>query len=163
MRIRIQLYAPIDSLNKLIPANTNATVADYRRGHGKSGSGHRNSVLLVDYDRLGRNLLSDLLVREGYRVAEADSSNDALEKLSHDAFAAIIIDLLMPGVNGLQLAKCIRERHRHKPGSTGIPYLIALTAGLGGEFASSDHKRLFNLCLRKPVGLARVVQALETA
>jgi two-component system phosphate regulon response regulator OmpR len=77
-------------------------------------------LLVVDDDRRIRDLLSRYLLREGYRVTTAESAPDARAKLEGLSFDLLILDVMMPGETGFDLAREIRA------GST-VPILM-LTA-----------------------------------
>ena len=77
-------------------------------------------LLLVDDDRRIRDLLSRLLSREGYRVTTAMSAKDARAKLIGLHFDLLILDVMMPGETGFDLARFIRT-------SSAVP-IIMLTA-----------------------------------
>jgi two-component system phosphate regulon response regulator OmpR len=77
-------------------------------------------LLVVDDDRAIRDLLSRFLHREGYRVTTADTAADARAKLEGLRFDLLILDVMMPGETGFDLAKSIRS-------SSGVPILM-LTA-----------------------------------
>ena len=66
-------------------------------------------VLVVDDDRRIRDLLSRFLTTEGYRISTADSAADARAKLSGLSFDLIVLDVMMPGENGFEFARSIRE------------------------------------------------------
>jgi two-component system phosphate regulon response regulator OmpR len=66
-------------------------------------------LLVVDDDRRIRDLLSRYLQREGYRVTTAKNANDARAKLDGLAFDLLILDVMMPGENGFELAKSVRK------------------------------------------------------
>jgi DNA-binding NtrC family response regulator len=69
------------------------------------------SVLIVeDHDRL-REQLGQFYEQEGYQVATAGSGEDALQKLGTEKFALVVSDVKMPGLDGFQLARHIREKH----------------------------------------------------
>ncbi len=82
-------------------------------------------LLVVDDDRRIRDLLSRFLAGEGYRVTTADHAADARAKLTGLSFDLLILDVMMPGESGFDLAKSIRN------GST-VPILM-LTARDGAE------------------------------
>jgi two-component system phosphate regulon response regulator OmpR len=65
-------------------------------------------LLVVDDDRRIRDLLSRYLRSEGYRVTTADTSADARAKLDGLRFDMLILDVMMPGENGFELAASIR-------------------------------------------------------
>jgi two-component system phosphate regulon response regulator OmpR len=65
-------------------------------------------LLVVDDDRRIRDLLSRFLRSEGYRVTTAEDAVDARAKLGGLSFDLLILDVMMPGESGLDLAKSIR-------------------------------------------------------
>ena len=77
-------------------------------------------LLLVDDDRRIRDLLSRFLAGEGYRVTTAMSAKAARSKLLGLHFDLLILDIMMPGETGFDLARSIRA-------SSPVP-IIMLTA-----------------------------------
>lgn len=77
-------------------------------------------LLLVDDDRRIRDLLSRFLAGEGYRVTTAKSAADARSKLQGLLFDLLILDVMMPGETGFELARSIRT-------SSAVP-IVMLTA-----------------------------------
>src|SRR3979490_1204779 len=77
-------------------------------------------LLVVDDDRRIRDLLSRFLFSEGYRVTTANSAAEARTKLESLSFDLLVLDVMMPGETGFQLAKSLRE-------SSAVPILM-LTA-----------------------------------
>ena len=65
-------------------------------------------LLVVDDDRTIRYLLSRFLVAEGYRVTTADTVADARAKLQGLRFDLLILDVMMPGETGFDLARDLR-------------------------------------------------------
>ena len=66
-------------------------------------------LLVVDDDRRIRLLLSRFLSAEGYRVTTAETAADARLKLDGLSFDLLILDVMMPGETGFQLARAIRQ------------------------------------------------------
>jgi two-component system phosphate regulon response regulator OmpR len=77
-------------------------------------------ILVVDDDRRIRDLLSRFLRTEGYRVTTADTAADARAKLDGLSFDLLVLDVMMPGESGFDLARAIRT-------SSAVPILM-LTA-----------------------------------
>src|SRR6185312_4363938 len=77
-------------------------------------------LLVVDDDRRIRDLLSRFLSTEGYRVTTADTAAEARAKLKHLSFDLLILDVMMPGENGFDFAKSLRD-------TSNVPILM-LTA-----------------------------------
>jgi len=65
-------------------------------------------LLVVDDDRRIRALLSRFLLAEGYRVSTAETAQEARAKLEGLKFDLLILDVMMPGENGFDLARTIR-------------------------------------------------------
>jgi two-component system, OmpR family, phosphate regulon response regulator OmpR len=77
-------------------------------------------LLVVDDDRRIRDLLSRFLISEGYRVTTAETAADARAKLEGLRFDLLILDVMMPGETGFELARDLRA-------SSNVP-IIMLTA-----------------------------------
>ena len=69
------------------------------------------SVLIVeDHDRL-REQLGQFYEAEGFRVSTASSGEEGIKRLGEDKFAIVVSDVKMPGIDGFQLARHVRERY----------------------------------------------------
>ena len=69
------------------------------------------SVLIVeDHDRL-REQLGQFYEQEGFKVTTANCGEEGIEKLSHEKFAIVVSDVKMPGIDGFQLARHVREKY----------------------------------------------------
>ena len=77
-------------------------------------------LLVVDDDRRIRDLLSRFLFAEGYRVTTAETAADARAKLAGLRFDLLILDVMMPGETGFDLARDLRT-------SSSVP-IVMLTA-----------------------------------
>jgi two-component system phosphate regulon response regulator OmpR len=82
-------------------------------------------VLVVDDDQRIRDLLGNYLRNNGYRVTTAEDAEIARSSMRNLAFDLIILDVMMPGEDGLSLAKGLREQ-------SDIPILM-LTARADAE------------------------------
>jgi diguanylate cyclase (GGDEF)-like protein len=70
----------------------------------------RARVLAVDDQRYFRELIEGLLVEEGYAVQTAASGEEALHVLEREDFDIVVTDLVMPGLDGAELCRRIRQR-----------------------------------------------------
>ncbi len=68
-------------------------------------------ILVVNDDRMVRKAVGRVLEEEGYDVSYAVDGNDALDKLANDRPDAILLDVMMPGMNGREFLKTLRDRH----------------------------------------------------
>jgi len=74
-------------------------------------------ILVVDDEELNRDLLQQILEREGYQVAIAANGQEALALLRQEAFHVVLTDLKMPGMTGVEV---IRELKMLAPFTMGI-------------------------------------------
>ena len=86
-------------------------------------------VLLVEDDRAGREMYAFSLEHAGFRVEQAHNGLQALDKAFELSPDIIVTDLAIPGIDGLQLCKRLREdpRTEHVPiiGITGYEHFVA--------------------------------------
>ena len=69
-----------------------------------------SKTLIVDDDPNIREVLSVLLSSEGYDVTEAENGTMALEKVNSMAFDIVILDIMMPDMDGIEVCRRIREK-----------------------------------------------------
>lgn len=72
-------------------------------------------ILVVDDDERIRTLLSRYLAGQGYRVTSAEDAADAAAKLTSVSFDLLIVDVMMPGQNGFEFVKDLRNRQNSVP------------------------------------------------
>jgi len=84
---------------------------------------YKKSVLLIDDEDEIKSLMSNYLVKshiEEKQIVLASDGKEALSKIQNQEFGLIIVDVLMPRMNGLQLIKEIKLRAKYKD----IPVLL---------------------------------------
>lgn len=77
-------------------------------------------VLVVDDDPRNRELLRDLLVTQGHRVAEAEDGAYAIEKATSVECDAILMDVMMPRLDGIEACRRLKQA----PQTAHIPVLM---------------------------------------
>lgn len=87
------------------------------------GDGLTQSVLIVDDEPMARTLLRLMLVRAGFNVAEAEDGFDALEKVKTNQPDIVLLDVMMPGMDGFTV--CEKLRHDFE---TSVMPIIMLSA-----------------------------------
>jgi CheY-like chemotaxis protein len=112
-------------------------------------------VLIADDDLLVRKCLRSLLERQGYRCAEAGDGREAVELARHYSPECVLLDLSMPGLDGLAVARRLRGDPRTR--GTRIHCLTGLADPGMREQALQAGCQTF---LPKPVDAARVLQAV---
>lgn len=78
------------------------------------------TVLIVDDEPLNRCLLEALLHPEGYRTVTAASGEEALAEVARDAPDLILLDAVMPGIDGYEVAKVLKG----DPATSAIPVIM---------------------------------------
>ncbi len=68
-------------------------------------------ILLVDDEKDFLDVMSERIEARGMKVSKADSAAKALEKVETGGFDAIIVDLMMPGMDGLETLKAIKKKN----------------------------------------------------
>ncbi|MBL1274832.1 MAG: response regulator [Ectothiorhodospiraceae bacterium] len=71
-----------------------------------SKSGH---ILAVDDDALNRGVIERIVARKGHRVTLASGGNEALQLIKEHSFDLVLLDIMMPDVDGVDVLKAIRE------------------------------------------------------
>jgi EAL domain-containing protein (putative c-di-GMP-specific phosphodiesterase class I)/ActR/RegA family two-component response regulator len=82
------------------------------------------NVLVVDDEEAVRHLLRDCLELDGYEVREAADALQAIERISEDIPDCLVLDVMMPGMSGLELL----ERLRSDPLTVNLPVLMLTAA-----------------------------------
>lgn len=83
-----------------------------------------NPILVVDDDDAIRALISTVLRRRGLGVDEARNGRDALDRMAERRYALIVLDLMMPRVNGYDVLSYLGQQPQ-----TARPLVLVLTAG----------------------------------
>lgn len=113
-------------------------------------------VLVVDDERRVRKSVRAILEDEGYSVLEADDGESALSKVAEDRPDAVLLDVWMPGIDGIETLKGIRQQDQDLP--------VIIMSGHGNiETAVSATKLGAYDFLEKPLSLDRLNLVLRNA
>ncbi|WP_280776883.1 diguanylate cyclase [Rhizobium sp. SG_E_25_P2] len=69
------------------------------------------TVLVVDDSASGRSKLSEILTRQNFTVLQTSCAEDAMRRIDAGGIELVIVDYYMPGMNGYELIRKIRETH----------------------------------------------------
>ena len=72
-------------------------------------------ILIVDDEAPVRELLADLLKKEDCPSVACGSGEEALAILQKETFDVVLLDIKLPGMNGLEVLKKIREKYNNLP------------------------------------------------
>jgi class 3 adenylate cyclase len=103
-----QLQASLQRMLKAVASANGETQSSTIRPP-RSGGGATATVLAVDDSADNRELLRRYLAREGHTVLTASSGAEALEILQREAVDVVLLDLIMPGMDGSEVLKTIKE------------------------------------------------------
>ena len=107
-----------------------------------AGNGPR--LLVVDDNAANRHLAQILLEDAGYAVDSVNGGAAALEAVARQAYALVLMDVQMPGMDGYEATRRLREAGRDLP-------IIALTAGVTDEDIARSRDAGMNGHLAKPI------------
>ena len=115
-----------------------------------------NSVWIVDDDRSIRWVLDKSLSKKGLTTQTFENGDDLLNRLTHESPDAIISDIRMPGMNGLDLLSTIQESHPSLP-------VIIMTAHSDLDSAVASYSRGAFEYLPKPFDIEDAIAITQRA
>jgi CheY-like chemotaxis protein/two-component sensor histidine kinase len=118
----------------------------------------RLTVLVVDDNRDAADSLAEVLLAYGHRATTAYGGKEAIEKGAREGYDVALVDIGMPEVDGLEVA---RQIHRSKRGSRTM--LVALTGWGANEDRDRSKQAGFAFHLTKPVDIDTLGALLATA
>ena len=89
----------------------------------------KEKILVVDDEPLNMELAKDLLEVAGYVVYEATDADEAIQKAREDKFDVILMDIQLPGMDGLTATKIIKEDSMNK----NTPIVILTAYAMKGD------------------------------
>ncbi|AND71150.1 histidine kinase [Dyella thiooxydans] len=116
-------------------------------------------VLLVEDDITVAAVIRGLLERQGHAVAHVANGLSALAELERGRPDLLLLDLDLPGLDGFQLARLIRQRE----GGAEHLAIVAITARSGGDEELRARQAGMDGFLRKPLSGAQLARAMEAA
>lgn len=150
----------------VLPAREAETIADALRGHDGHDHharvavpglpGARGRVLIVDDEPVLADILSEHLADRGYETETAVRGEDAIEIAGHRPPDVVLLDITMPGIDGVTVLRRILELDLSVP--------VIMVTGNGDEAIARETLRLgaFDY-ITKPVGFDRLDEVLSTA
>lgn len=96
------------------PTSSDLSLPLDRRGYEIS-QGRKPHVLMIEDDRSLSDIVSSWLARENYALTCVSSAEDAVQILDGESFDAIILDWVLPGLNGIEFLRSYRARNGKAP------------------------------------------------
>jgi signal transduction histidine kinase/DNA-binding NarL/FixJ family response regulator len=116
------------------------------------------SLLLVEDEPINQQVAKGLLELDGHDVTVAATGQAAIAAAEHRRFDAILLDMRLPDLDGLEVARCLRQLER--PGDAAIP-VIALTANVMPKEVEAYYAAGLAAVVEKPIDPAKLSQAVS--
>ena len=121
-----------------------------------SASAHHASVLVVEDNQVAQRIVHRTLAKHNYHVVSAMSGMEAIKAVESTTFDLILMDLQMPGMDGIEAAFQIRQTQNGK--NTPI---VAFTANSSAEYREMCRQAGFQGFLAKPVNVVDLVSTVD--
>jgi class 3 adenylate cyclase len=114
------------------------------------------SVLVVDDEPNNRDMLARRLASRGFEVATAEDGASALDAIWNGNFDIVILDIMMPGISGIEVLEAVRKEHS----PSELPIIMA--TALDASQMTADALRLgANDYVTKPIDLVALLARLD--
>jgi DNA-binding NtrC family response regulator len=111
-------------------------------------------ILIVDDEAVMREALAEVVCDLGHRALTASSGDEAWALLEHETVNAVFLDLRMPGMDGIEVLRRLRERSPAPPVTILTAHATAANTIEGMRLGAFDH-------LTKPIGREEVVNVVR--
>src|SRR5262245_42134347 len=111
------------------------------------------NALVIDDDRALRGLFCTLLTRRGFTVDLAGDGRIAFDQISHHTYSVILLDLMMPDVNGFEL---LERMHRDSPSL--LKRVIVMTGAAQRQVERVEAGEVWDI-IRKPFDIDHLVSS----
>ena len=130
-----------------------------RKKGADAGEALRANTIIVDDEESSRLVNASLMRFLGYTCDMASDGNDLLEKLRHQSYKIILMDIMMPGLDGFEATRRIRngecgERNREA-------FIIAVTGCVGDDDRERGLRAGINTYLNKPVTIKALKESIR--
>jgi DNA-binding response OmpR family regulator len=122
---------------------------------------HTGKLLVVDDNEMNRDMLSRRLSRRGHTVVMAENGQKALELIEQQSFDVILLDIMMPGISGIEVLEIIRQSYS----ASDLPVIMATAKGDSEDVVAALKLGANDYVIKPldfPIVLARVQAQLET-
>lgn len=127
--------------------------------HIRGYSGRRRHILIVDDVSHNRAVLSDTFGTVGFECAEARNGIEALEKIKKNAFDLILCDIVMPFMDGFEVARKLRAND----GTKQIPFFAVTASVMDVRALGISGQRLFDEIIEKPFDTRKLLHSVRDA
>ena len=118
-------------------------------------------ILVVDDDKSVRIATQTLLEHDSYEVVVADSGRAGIEALADSTFDVVIVDIFMPGMDGLETIKAFHHHASDVPIIAMSGFMFRNTSAPAPDFLSMSTKLGAAYSLHKPFRPRDLLKAIE--
>lgn len=122
----------VDRVRKVIGSGEEASAPNVQSANSSS-SDKTKKVLIIEDDKFLRELAAQKLEKEGFSVAGATNGQEGIELLEKESPNVIILDLILPGMDGFEVLKKVRTESNFKT----IPIIILSNLGQEEDIAKA--------------------------
>jgi DNA-binding response OmpR family regulator len=115
------------------------------------------TILVVEDHGSLCDMLSLYFMRYGYHVRTANDGESALDLLASEEIHLVLLDLMLPRINGFTVLRQIRERSSEKP-----PYVIVVSAAASTKDRNLVLELGANEYMSKPFHLMRLLERIQS-
>ncbi|MBU5635564.1 response regulator [Geomonas sp. Red69] len=116
----------------------------------------KNRILVVEDEESLLKLESILFTSKGYQVTGVRGGNDALEAIAKDAPDLVVLDLMLPDMDGFEVCRSIKEN----PATSAIP-VVMLTAKKSSRDLEHGRQVGADAYITKPFKSVKVLEVIE--
>lgn len=117
----------------------------------------KKKILVVDDDQVVIEMLESGLSRNGYQVGSAQTGKDALELVQSFRPDLIILDVIMPGMDGTEVARILRENERTRK----IPIIFLTVLWEKNETSMAPDDFGVNIVIGKPFRIDEMLEKVQ--
>lgn len=118
-------------------------------------------ILAAEDDEISRIVLSSFLEKSGYRFLAVEDGEQAVAELEKNPYDVFLLDIKMPGISGIEVARLVREREAQE--NTRPRLLVAITANVMPADIQQIRAAGFDAVLAKPLNFTELVATLNQA
>ena len=121
-------------------------------------SAAKKTIIVIEDEQEAAEMFAEMMRVSGFRVLKASGSNTAMKMIETEKPAAVILDIMMPDISGLEVLRFMRG----KPKLAKIPVVVVSAKSLPSEIRIGLEAGA-SVYLTKPVGYLDLKEAVEKA
>jgi CheY-like chemotaxis protein len=116
----------------------------------------QKTIIVVEDELDAAEMFAEMMRVNGFRVLKANSSQPAIRMIENEKPVAVILDIMMPDISGLEVLRHIQR----EPGLAGIPVIVVSAKSLPADIKTGLEAGA-SIYLTKPVDYLDLKQAVE--